>query len=196
MQLLRLDIILRRLQNPHRRLAILLQLLKEAVPDLDALLILELGVINWHVDARDEGLVKRPHPVGRQKQYPLEVLERTQEAGDEMISIQVLRLPLLHVDVGLVDEHNGAPCLGHLEPGQEVRFDAFRLHPDVCARECEERTSCVLSDAFCVFGQQISRSVCSVDSDLGHTGSVGLAHSGLSMQQKDQTVPFALDVVG
>src|SRR5262249_51425935 len=88
--LLGLDVILGRLHDAHRRLPIFLQLLEECVPDPVALLVLEVGVVDLHVDARHEGLVKGSDAVGREKQDALIIFQRAKETSDEVVSLDVL----------------------------------------------------------------------------------------------------------
>jgi hypothetical protein len=100
------------------------------------------------VNAGDESFVKDSDAVGGQEEDACEILQCADESCDKMVALDVLDLSLLHVNVGFVDKHDGAPTLCHFEPFQQIFFDLCGFHADVCARQKQQRPPYKFGNAF------------------------------------------------
>lgn len=59
-------------------------------------------------------MVKCPESVGRENQDALEVARGSEKVGDKISAAKVEK------DFGIIDENNGSPFLGELEPSYEA----------------------------------------------------------------------------
>lgn len=125
---------------------IAVQAVKVVSPDALALLVAKVLVVQRNVDAAEEGGVKGADAVGGEEENAAVVLQGTEEDGDEAIAGNVLCAAALEIDVGLVEQDEGAVALAQLEEVIEVGLDTERVDAQIAAGERDERTVGQLSD--------------------------------------------------
>lgn len=143
-------------------------------PDALPVLVAEAPVVQGDVDAAEERVVERLDAVRGEEEDAAVVLEGAQEDGDEAVAGNVLGPTALEVDVGLVEEDEGAVALTELEEVAQVGLDVVRVNAEVAAGEGDQGSVGQLGDALC---------------------GAGLADAGGAVEEEDAALALVLDEV-
>lgn len=111
------------LHDPHCLLPLVCKLPEVSLPDLLSVFIRKVRVVYLDVNPADEGLVEGSHPVRGEEEDASEILQGPKEARHQVVALNVLDPALFHVDVSLIDEHNGVPAVSELEPFLQIFLD-------------------------------------------------------------------------
>ena len=101
------------------------------------------------MDAGLEGVVEGLDAVGGKEEDALEVLEQTQEDGDECVAVDVLHGALLEEDVGFVEQQDAAPAVREVEHLLQLGFQIPRVRAQLAGCDHVEWAFEKLGDGFC-----------------------------------------------
>lgn len=107
-----------------------------SLPDALRLVPVERRVVEGHVDAGLECLIKDTDPIAGQKEDALIVLESPEENRNQGVSLDVMFVALGQEYIGLVEEQYTVPELSQLEGVLELCLYLSRRNAEVaCHRE-------------------------------------------------------------
>ena len=120
---------------------------EEAPPDLLARFVAEAVVRQHDRDAGQDRVVDLADTVGGQEEQPAEVLEPSQEDGDDGVAPNVPRDAPFEEDVGFVEQEDGVPALREREPLLQLLVDVVSSFQEVVHGESDEGAASRLGDA-------------------------------------------------
>lgn len=97
-------VVLSRFKHANLIASFTLQLVEVRIPYFGALIVCEVIVVNGHVDAGLDCLIRRANAVSREEEDSIAILYSTHERCYQIIALQILRLSRREIDVSFINQ--------------------------------------------------------------------------------------------